>query len=54
MRDELTAIWQHATASRDEMLGRLQRWIARAEASGIQALLEAAVRMRSYTASAAG
>ena len=54
MRDELTAIWQHATASRDEMLARLQRWIARAEASGIQALLEAAVRMRSYTASAAG
>jgi stearoyl-CoA desaturase (delta-9 desaturase) len=52
MRDELTAIWQHATASRDEMLGRLQRWIARAEASGIQALLEAAARMRSYTPSA--
>jgi stearoyl-CoA desaturase (delta-9 desaturase) len=52
MRDELTAIWQHATASSDEMLGRLQRWIARAEASGIQALLEAAARMRSYTPSA--
>jgi stearoyl-CoA desaturase (delta-9 desaturase) len=48
MHDELVAIWQHATASRDEMLGHLQRWIARAEASGIQALQEAAARMRSY------
>jgi stearoyl-CoA desaturase (delta-9 desaturase) len=52
MRDELTAIWQHATASRDEMLARLQRWIVRAETSGIQALQEAASRMRSYTPSA--
>jgi len=54
MGDELTAIWQHAAASRDEMLSHLQRWIARAEASGIQALQEAAARMRSYTPSAAG
>ncbi len=53
MRDELTAIWQHAAASRDEMLGHLQRWIARAEASGIQALQEAAARIRSYRPSAA-
>jgi stearoyl-CoA desaturase (delta-9 desaturase) len=54
MRDELTTIWQHAAASRDEMLSHLQRWIARAETSGIQALQEAAARMRSYTPSAAG
>jgi stearoyl-CoA desaturase (Delta-9 desaturase) len=53
MRDELTTIWQHAAASRDEMLGHLQRWISRAEASGIQALQEAAVRIRSYRPSAA-
>jgi len=51
MHDELTAIWQHAAASRDEMLGHLQGWIARAEASGIQALQEAAARMRSYAPS---
>ena len=48
MREELTAIWQQAAVSRDEMLGHLQRWIARAEASGIQALQEAAARIRSY------
>jgi len=53
MRDELTVTWQHAAASRDEMLVHLQRWIARAEASGIQALQEAAARIRSYTPAAA-
>jgi stearoyl-CoA desaturase (Delta-9 desaturase) len=53
MRDELTATWQHAAVSRDEMLSHLQRWIARAEASGIQALQEAAARIRSYTPAAA-
>ena len=53
MRDELTAIWQHAATSSDEMLGHLQRWIARAEASGIQALQEAAARIRSYKPGAA-
>jgi stearoyl-CoA desaturase (delta-9 desaturase) len=53
MRDELALTWQHAAASRDEMLSHLQRWIARAEASGIQALQEAAARIRSYTPAAA-
>jgi stearoyl-CoA desaturase (delta-9 desaturase) len=53
MRDELTVTWQHAAASSDEMLSHLQRWIARAEASGIQALQEAAARIRSYTPAAA-
>jgi stearoyl-CoA desaturase (delta-9 desaturase) len=54
MRDELTATWQQAASSRDEMLSHLQRWIARAEASGIQALQEAAARIRSYAPAAAG
>ena len=53
MRDELAVTWQHAAASRDDMLSHLQRWIARAEASGIQALQEAAARIRSYTPAAA-
>jgi stearoyl-CoA desaturase (Delta-9 desaturase) len=53
MRDELAVTWQHATSSRDDMLSHLQRWIARAEASGIQALQEAAARIRSYTPVAA-
>jgi len=48
MRDELASIWQHAACSRDEMLGRLQGWVARAEASGIRALMDAAARIRSY------
>jgi len=53
MRDELAVTWQHAASSRDEMLSHLQQWIARAEASGIQALQEAAVRIRSYKPAAA-
>jgi stearoyl-CoA desaturase (Delta-9 desaturase) len=52
MHDELTATWQHAAVSRDEMLSHLQHWIARAEASGIQALQEAAARIRSYAPAA--
>jgi stearoyl-CoA desaturase (delta-9 desaturase) len=54
MRDELAVTWQHAASSRDEMLSHLQAWIARAEASGIQALQEAAARIRSYTPATAG
>jgi stearoyl-CoA desaturase (Delta-9 desaturase) len=54
MRDELAITWQHATSSSDDMLSHLQRWIARAEASGIQALQEAAARIRSYKPATAG
>ncbi len=53
MRDELAATWQHAAVSSDEMLQHLQDWIARAEASGIHALQEAAARIRSYAPAAA-
>jgi len=53
MQDELIATWQHAAVSRDEMLSHLQSWIARAEASGIKALQEAAARIRSYAPIAA-
>ncbi len=49
MRAELSSIWQQAAVSREQMLARLQDWIARAEASGIRALQEAAARMRSYS-----
>jgi len=48
MRAELAAIWERGTASREQMLAHLQDWIARAEASGIRALQEAALRIRSY------
>jgi stearoyl-CoA desaturase (delta-9 desaturase) len=53
MRAELATIWERSSASREQMLAHLQDWIARAEASGIRALQEAALRMRSYTPAAA-
>jgi len=48
MRAELAAIWERGTASREQMVSNLQDWIARAEASRIRALQEAALRIRSY------
>jgi stearoyl-CoA desaturase (delta-9 desaturase) len=53
MRAELAAIWERGTASREQMVANLQDWIARAEASGIRALQEAALRIRSYAPSPA-
>jgi stearoyl-CoA desaturase (delta-9 desaturase) len=53
MQDELIETWQKAAVSRDEMLSHLQSWIARAEASGIRALQQAAARIRSYAPTAA-
>jgi len=48
MRGELTAIWDRSHASREQLLQQLQAWCARAEASGIRALQEFALRLRSY------
>jgi stearoyl-CoA desaturase (delta-9 desaturase) len=48
MRTELASIWEKGSASREQMLAQLQDWIARAEASRIRALEEAALRIRSY------
>jgi len=53
MRAELAAIWGRGNASREQMVAHLQDWIARAEASGIRALQEAALRIRSYAPTAA-
>lgn len=53
MRADLAAIWERGSASREQMLAHLQDWIARAEASGIRALQEAALRIRSYAPTAA-
>ncbi len=53
MRTELASIWEKSSASREQMLVHLQDWIARAEASRIRALEEAALRIRSYQAVAA-
>jgi len=48
MRAELLATWDRSSASREQALVHLQDWIARAEASGIHALQNAAIRIRSY------
>jgi stearoyl-CoA desaturase (delta-9 desaturase) len=48
MRTELAATWERSSASREQMLAHLQDWIARAEASGIRALQNVALRIRSY------
>jgi stearoyl-CoA desaturase (delta-9 desaturase) len=53
MRTELASIWEKSSASRDQMLVQLQDWIARAEASRIRTLEEAALRIRSYRMAAA-
>jgi stearoyl-CoA desaturase (delta-9 desaturase) len=53
MRAELATIWERGTASREQMLANLQDWIARAEASRIRALQDAALRIRSYAPTAA-
>ena len=48
MRVELGAIWERSHDSRDQLLQQLQDWCARAEASGIKALRDFSMRLRSY------
>lgn len=48
MRVELGALWERSHATRDQLLHQLQDWCARAEASGIAALREFSLRLRSY------
>jgi stearoyl-CoA desaturase (delta-9 desaturase) len=48
MRCELAAIWGRSSATREQLVGRLQEWCRRAETSGIGPLKELAERMRSY------
>lgn len=48
MRIELSAIWERSHSTREQLLHQLQDWCARAEASGIQALRDFALRLRSY------
>ena len=48
MRTELSAIWERSNASREQLLQQLQDWCHRAEASGIKALQEFSLRLRSY------
>jgi len=48
MRHELAAVWGRSTASREQLVKQLQDWCRRADASGIQPLVEFSQRLRSY------
>ncbi len=48
MRDELAAVWQRSTASKEQLLRQLEDWCHRADASGIVPLQEFSRRLRCY------
>jgi stearoyl-CoA desaturase (delta-9 desaturase) len=48
MRGELDALWSRSNATREQLVGQLQQWCARAEASGVRALQDMSLRLRSY------
>jgi stearoyl-CoA desaturase (Delta-9 desaturase) len=48
MRAELAAIWQRSSHSADHVLIQLQDWCKRAEESGVRALQEFSLRLRTY------
>jgi stearoyl-CoA desaturase (delta-9 desaturase) len=48
MREELAALWDRSHSSREQLLQQLHDWCARAEASGIRALSDFSLRLRSY------
>lgn len=48
MRDELSSLWSRTNASREQLVGDLQDWCRRAEASGIRQLQDISLRLRSY------
>jgi stearoyl-CoA desaturase (delta-9 desaturase) len=48
MRKELVALWERSSASKEQLLRQLQDWCHRAEASGVQALVDFSRRLRSY------
>jgi stearoyl-CoA desaturase (delta-9 desaturase) len=50
MRAELAAVWERSNLSREQLVQMLQQWCARAEASGVRALQDIALRVRCYAA----
>jgi stearoyl-CoA desaturase (delta-9 desaturase) len=48
MRVELGAIWGRSNATREQLLAQLQDWCHRAEASGVRALREFSLGLRTY------
>ncbi len=48
MREELEVVWQRSNATREQLVSQLQQWCVRAEQSGVHALQEMSLRLRSY------
>jgi stearoyl-CoA desaturase (Delta-9 desaturase) len=48
MRQDLVALWERSNASREQLVKELQDWCSRAEQSGIAALQEFSLKLRSY------
>ena len=48
MRDELSALWDRSSASKEQLLKQLQDWCHRAETSGVPHLVDFSYRLRSY------
>jgi stearoyl-CoA desaturase (delta-9 desaturase) len=48
MRQELTALWGRSTHTREQLVQQLRDWCQRAEQSGIEALSQFSLKLRSY------
>ena len=48
MRDELAGVWQRSTASKEQLVSKLENWCHRAENSGIAPLRDFSKRLRCY------
>ncbi len=48
MRRELVALWARSTATREQLVHQLQDWCQKAEQSGIEALSQFSMKLRSY------
>ncbi|HYD56822.1 MAG TPA: fatty acid desaturase [Burkholderiales bacterium] len=48
MREELAALWERSSASKEQLLKQLQDWCHRAENSGVPPLVDFSYRLRSY------
>ena len=48
MRQELTKMWERSNLNAEQLLAHLQAWCAKADASGVEALMHMSRRIRSY------
>jgi len=48
MREELAKIWERSNLNTEQLLAHLQAWCAKAESSGVEALVAMSRRIRSY------